>query len=156
MDGSYIIPITDAISVARAMCSSPFCSTMTSIQSSLNHTSIGATKGDAMTTTLVREIEHSLDQVGLTPDLGPDRPRLLIQVLRTAGKVVGLFFLMCRMVYYTILGVGRCVGVISSIGVSSHSFAWAATAVWDSGDPLPLLSEVGTGWLDHDKYSEFA
>ena len=36
-----------------------------------------------MTTTLVSEIDHSLDQVGLTPDFGPDRSRLMVQVLRT-------------------------------------------------------------------------
>ena len=36
-----------------------------------------------MTTTLVNDIAPSLDEVGLRPNFGPDRSRLLIQVVRT-------------------------------------------------------------------------
>ncbi len=47
----------------------------------------------------------AVDSVVLSapPDFGPDWSRLLIQIVRTVGKVVGFFFLMWRMVYYTIL-----------------------------------------------------
>ena len=59
-----------------------------------------------MTTALAGEIAHSLDEVGLPPDFGPDRSRLLIQAVRAVGKVGGFFFFMWRMVYYTILVLG--------------------------------------------------
>ena len=60
-------------------------------------------EGDAMTTALASEIAHSLDEVGLPPDFGPDRSRLLIQAVRAVGNVWGFFFFMWRVVYYTIL-----------------------------------------------------
>ena len=59
-----------------------------------------------MTTALADGVAHRLDEVGLTPEFRSYRLPLLTHAVRAVAKAGGLFLLMWKMVYYTILVLG--------------------------------------------------